>query len=189
MITIFKLIYFVRKKIQCLILWYLRKEIMLLYKGRVFIHPTAVFDNMPEIIIDNSNSKIIIEENVMIRGKIRLLCQQNGQITIKKNTFLNNGCSINCFEVITIGENCLFGEDVKIYDHNHRFRDKNKLINGQGLSTSSIIIGNNCWFGSNVLILKKSNIGNNCIISAGSIIANYIDSDSLVKCEQNLNIY
>ncbi len=42
------------------------------------------------------------------------------QLIIGDNVFMNNYCSINCLDEIEIGENTLFGEGVKLYDHNHQ---------------------------------------------------------------------
>ena len=83
-----------------------------------------------------------------------------GQLTIGKKCFFNHGCSINCMYKIIIGDDCIFGENVKIYDHNHNYKN-NTLIREQGFSTNEVIIGNNCWIGSNVTILKNVHIGNN----------------------------
>lgn len=74
-----------------------------------------------------------------------------------------------------------FGEGVKIYDHNHIFNTKNVLIKNQGFFKNKIKIGNNCWFGSNVIILKNANIGSNCVVSAGSILNNELNSNCIQK--------
>ena len=39
-------------------------------------------------------------------------------VKIGDNVFFNNGTSIAAKEKIEIGDNCIFGENVKIYDHN-----------------------------------------------------------------------
>lgn len=97
----------------------------------------------------------------------------NAKIFVGKNCFFNNDCSIAANEMICIGDNNLFGENVKIYDHNHKF-DKDSLIKSQGYSNSSVTIGDNCWIGSNVVILKGTIIENNCVIGAGCIVSGII---------------
>lgn len=49
-------------------------------------------------------------------------------VKIGDNVFFNNGTSIAAKEKIEIGDNCIFGENVKIYDHNHVFKDLQKPI-------------------------------------------------------------
>lgn len=112
---------------------------------------------------------------------------ENGFIQIGSFCFFNNDCSINSLNEIKIGNHCIFGENVKIYDHNHKF-DSKGLIGEQGYKTSKITIGDNCWIGSNVVILSKANIGKNCVIGAGVIVNETIPDDSLVTMEKNIKI-
>ena len=48
-----------------------------------------------------------------------------------------------------------------------------------------IIIGNNCWIASNVVILKGTKIGNNCVIGAGCIVSGIIPDNSIVRLSNN----
>ncbi len=105
---------------------------------------------------------------------------QGGKLHIGNDCFLNNQCSINCLGAITIGNDCQFGENVYLYDHNHKHSDADKLISGQGYNTGSIRIGNNCWIGSNVVILKDVTIGDNVVIGAGCVVHRSIASGTIV---------
>lgn len=74
----------------------------------------------------------------------------------------------------------MFGESVKVYDHNHRFADA-KPIKEQGFSNGEVHIGNHCWIGSNIVILKGVNIHDNCVIGAGCVVSGDIPEGSIVK--------
>lgn len=87
---------------------------------------------------------------------------------------------------VEIGDHCIFGENVKIYDHNHVFNIANKLISQSGYSCKEIIIGDNCWIGSNVTILAGAKIGNNCVIGANVVISKSIPNNTIIK---NNNAY
>ncbi len=110
---------------------------------------------------------------------------ENGYVSIGRDVFFNNGCSISCINEVLIGDNCLFGENVKIYDHNHRFQNRNISVKKQGFSIGRIIIGDNCWIGSNVVILKGANIGNHVVIGAGCVVNGIIPSNMIVKMRAN----
>lgn len=122
------------------------------------------------------------------RRFFNIYLDKKATIKIGRNCFFNHCCSINSLEKIEIGGGCIFGENVKIYDHNHRFAELDKSIKDQGYSTSVIVIGDNCWFGSNVTVLKGAKIGNNCVIGAGSIISTVIPDNSIVTVGRELNI-
>ncbi len=69
---------------------------------------------------------------------------------------------------------------MKIYDHNHRF-NQHIEIKQQGFSNGSVIIGQHCWIGSNMMILKNTVIGDNYVIGAGTVVSGTIPSNSIVK--------
>lgn len=125
-------------------------------------------------------SQLTIPNSVTFRWDFRMYIESGATVKIGEDTFFNNDCSINAMGEIIIERNCLFGEGVKIYDHNHRFRDEKLPIACQGFSVGSVKIGENSWIGSNVMILKGTNIGKHCIISAGCVVDSDIPSNSIL---------
>ena len=115
----------------------------------------------------------------MRRSGFKVVVEKNAKLTIGENVFFNNYCSVNCLKNIKIGDDCLFGENVRIYDHNHVF-NKKSLVRENGYTYGEITIGKNCWIGSNVTILKKAKIGNNCVIGAGCVINEEIADNTIV---------
>ncbi len=115
-----------------------------------------------------------------------IIASKEAKIKIGKKCFFNNHCSINAMSTIEFGNDVIVGENVKIYDHNHQYKNPNALIKEQGFSISPILIGNNCWIGSNVTILKGVTIGDNCVIGAGCVIFKNVPSNTLVINQQEL---
>lgn len=124
--------------------------------------------------------------NTFFYPRTHIVIDKKGKIKIGKNCFFNQNCSINSLEEIEIGDNCIFGENVCLYDHNHNFNDKSILIRKQGYTTKNIKIGNNCWVGTNAIILKGVTIGNNVVIGAGAIVTKSIADNSIVISENKL---
>lgn len=124
-------------------------------------------------------------EKFHFRKGFSVFIETDGIVSIGKNVFFNNYCSITARRKVVIGNDCIFGENVKIYDHNHKHRD-NKLIRLQGFSTEEVIIGEDCWIGSNVTILKGVKIGRHSVIGAGVIVYKDIPENSVVVCKQNV---
>lgn len=110
----------------------------------------------------------------------------NGSINIGHSTYMNRYCMISAHNAVAIGNNCLFGPGVKIFDNNHKHSPETGV--STDLSTAPISIGNNCWIASNVIILKGTSIGDNCVIGAGCILHGEIPAGSIVKCKQDLII-
>ncbi|MDY4077780.1 MAG: acyltransferase [Clostridium sp.] len=135
---------------------------------------------------------------IIFRGKVKfgkgftfrkgfsISIEGQGKIQVGKDVFFNNYCSLNSLDSITIGDDCIFGSNIQIYDHNHRFKDKEKGIMEQGYTKAPIKIGTNCWIGSNVTILKGVTIGDNVIIGAGCVIDKDIPNNVIVRQNGNL---
>ena len=126
-------------------------------------------------------NRIIFGKKVTFRKGMSIMIENKGKIIIGNGVFFNNYCSLKSLKEIEIGDNSIFGEHVKIYDHNHVFKYKDKLIKSEGFKSDKILIGNNCWIGSNVIILKSVSIGDNSVISAGEIVRKSVPSNSILK--------
>lgn len=131
-------------------------------------------------------NKFIFGKNFYVRKNFCVVIEENGQINIGDDVFFNNNCSINSIKSISIGNDCIFGENVHIYDHNHKYDNKDIPINKQGFNSGNINIGNNCWIGSNVIILKGVTIGNHCIIGANCVIFEDVEDNSVLINNQQL---
>ncbi len=140
------------------------------------------------IATDLSKTRISICRRLTARKYFNITMGHCGHLTIGENCFFNNNCSINCLGEIVVGANCQFGENVKLYDHNHQHSENGVVISDQGYSIGHIRIGNNCWIGSNVLILKDVTIGDNVVIGAGCIIHKSIETGAIVVNKQELII-
>lgn len=109
-----------------------------------------------------------------------------GLVKIGDNCFFNHYCTLASMESITIGDGTVFGENVKVYDHNHCYADLNRPIKEQGYKKSAVKIGNRCWIANNVVILKGVTIGDNSVIGAGCVIHKDVPANTLVCCNQQL---
>jgi acetyltransferase-like isoleucine patch superfamily enzyme len=87
------------------------------------------------------------------------------------------------YEKITIGKDVQFGPNVLIYDHDHDFRKKNGLKELKYI-TSPVEIGDNVWIGANVVILRGTKIGNNCVVGAGSVITGEYQDNTVIVQER-----
>ena len=150
---------------------------------KVFWHLNALLKIFfYKIIFGN---KLRIRKNVTFRKGFSLLVD-GGNISIGNNMFFYNYCSIVSHESIIIGDNCIFGENVKIYDYNHKFN--NNDVKNQGFCSKDIKIGENCWLVNNVILLKWVEIGDNSVIGASWIIKEKIPDNVVVTVKYDFNI-
>ncbi len=136
-------------------------------------------------IIVKSKGKLIIGRWVQTNKRVTFTAI-GGELSIGKNTTFNRNDIIISRDKITIGDNCSFGPNVCVYDHDHKF-DKQGTKN-RGYNTSPVIIEDNCWIGANVVILRGTHVGKGCVIGAGTVIKGDIPPLSLVKSDRKLEI-
>lgn len=130
--------------------------------------------------------RIKIGYNIELAPLVNIQVHGNGTLSIGNRVYMNRGCIVSCHSNISIGDGCLFGPGVKIFDNNHKFQYKVGV--STDLNIGNITIGQNCWIASDVIILKGAQIGDNCVIGAGCIINSFVDSNSIVRNVQTLNI-
>ena len=128
------------------------------------------------------SGKLNLGKKIRIRKGVDIECFDGGIIDICDNFFINKNSSIICRYAIKIGDNCMIGEGVGIYDHDHSFRDGGKPFSEQGYIGAPIIIGDNVWIGHGAFIGKGVNIGDNVVIGAGAIITKDIPANSRAYC-------
>ncbi|WP_353674404.1 acyltransferase [Synechocystis sp. LKSZ1] len=151
----------------------------ILYQKQVQIH------NFMKVFAGPRCELILTGENALFEIKGRLILRKDASININDGSlilgnqvFFNRGCSINCHYKIEIGEGCIFGENVLLYDHDHNFKEEG-LFQSQGFSKKEIIIEDNVWIGSGTIILKGTYIGKNSVIGAGSLVKSNIPPNTI----------
>jgi len=118
---------------------------------------------------------------ISARGRLSVFCD-GGTIQIEDRVFFNRDCSINSMSSVHIRSGTMFGEGVKIYDHNHDI-DEHGAPSIKSFSTKPVLIGKNCWIGSGVIILAGVSLCDGVVIGAGCIVTKSIDSPGSYVCK------
>lgn len=137
-------------------------------------------------LLFRKNSKVHIGKHCVTDGRFTIITDENAALSIGKYVYFNENCMISCKCNISIGDGCKFGPDVKIFDNNHKFNKINGVSNEH--TYGEIKIGDNCWIGANVVILKGTVIGNNSVVGAGCVVSGNIAEASVVTQDRKLKI-
>lgn len=95
----------------------------------------------------------------------------------------NSGIGLNCRvgNTVTIGDDVMMGPDCVILTRNHNYERTDIPMNMQGYSKEKpVMIGNDVWIGTRAIILEGVNIGNHCIIGAGSVVTHDVNDYEIV---------
>ncbi len=142
------------------------------------ISPVCAVNPFAEITIDRG-SKVSIGSHFRARGGSHTRVRKGASLNIGRNVSVNHGCMIVCRESIEIGNDVQFSPNVMVYDHDHDYR-ANGGVKSMKFKTSPIKIGDNVWIGANTVILRRTEIGDNCVIAAGSIIKGVYPDNSVI---------
>ena len=67
----------------------------------------------------NHGKKLQLGKSIYIRQNASINTEENGEIVIEDNVFINRNTIISCRDKITIRKGCAIGPNVCIYDHDH----------------------------------------------------------------------
>src|SRR5262249_34982427 len=105
---------------------------------------------------------------------------EGGKLTLGSSNYFNRNIRIVCLRAITIGNGCLFGHSVHLYDHNHRLGNPDQPFSAQDYERGEIKIGDNVWIGAKATILKGVTIGDGAIVGAGAVVTRDVPPYAIV---------
>lgn len=104
---------------------------------------------------------------------------------IGKRNFFNYNLTIQDDAPVTIGDDNNFGPNLTIVTPLHpMLPDERRVMLDQDGKPKHLCyarpvrIGNDCWFGANVVVCPGVTIGDNCVIGAGSVVTKDIPANS-----------
>lgn len=112
---------------------------------------------------------------IEVRGK-------DAKINFGARSWFNNGFSVIAEACqISFGEDCLVGHDVTIYDSDfHPLSPSDRLTNKVTPKRAGVAIGKNVFIGSQSVILKGTDIGDGCVVAAGSVVSGIFPPSMLI---------
>jgi len=103
----------------------------------------------------------------------------NGPTRINNNTYLGSNVNINGLQIdgrgkVTIGDNFHSGTECLFITQTHDYDGGDTIPYGSGYILKDIVIEDNVWIGSRVIVLGGVTIGEGAVIQAGSCVVSDI---------------
>lgn len=135
------------------------------------LRPTEIEkkDELIKKILGKSGKNIRIEPN--------FYCDYGYNIFVGDNFYMNYNCVILDGAKVEFGDNVFIGPNCGFYTAGHPIEID---LRNKGLEYAKPIkVGDNVWFGGNVVVLPGVTIGNNVTIGAGSVVTKDIPDNSI----------
>jgi carbonic anhydrase/acetyltransferase-like protein (isoleucine patch superfamily) len=130
---------------------------------------------------------IHLGDNVRIFGKVNFIFgsikDEIPEIHIGDRTSIGHEVTFDISGKLEIGEHCLVASGVTIQDcagHSIQAEERSASKPPQEKDVRPIKIGNNVWIGDGVYIMPGSTIGNDCVISAKTVVSRNIPENYLI---------
>lgn len=114
-------------------------------------------------------------EGVLIREGAWLQTEAGGKLTIGKNFHLGHRGHLHAVADVTIGDDCLFGDNVMVNSGVHDPEDFDRIT-----TRGPIHIGNRVFLGRNVTVLGGVTIGDGAIVGAGAVVTRDVEAGQVV---------
>lgn len=108
--------------------------------------------------------------------RAELAAMSGGRLEIGAESTINYGFSAVAHQLVHIGKRCSIGPYVNIIDNNfHEILDRSRKP-----ASRPVIIGDDVWIAARVMILPGVTIGDNSVISAGSVVTESVPERTIV---------
>lgn len=129
-------------------------------------------------------AKVTLSDGVWLSTDVEI--ETDGHVSIETGTTIQRRATVN--GNVVIGRECILAPNVFISSGTHPFRAHPNLsireqerriaagtLKFEGLDRP-IVIGNDCWFGANVVVCPGVTVGDGCVVGANSVVTKSLDA-------------
>lgn len=156
----------------------LSKESKLILDGNLHFNANRYKGSKAEAYLRLNGAGVLhIKGETKIRFGSTIQVNDGGELEMGRFT-CNANINIQCAKKIVVGDDCMFGRNVMVYDSSYHPTGTN--MNNLKITIMPVKIGNHVWIGTNAVILQGSTINDGCIIGTNASISGKIAKNSLV---------
>ena len=119
--------------------------------------------------LDGGTSALRLGDDVHVARFCTLRAGEAG-IEVKAGAGINIRCYLDGNGGIEIGENALLSPGVQVISGNHVFADPSVPIRWQGTAYGKVTIGDDCWLGTNAIVLPGVTVAKGSVVGAGAVV-------------------
>lgn len=106
----------------------------------------------------------------------------SGRFVMGRRVHIGSGCFIGAGQGgLVLGDDVMVSPNCTILTSNYRFDRLGVPLHEQGIESKGVRVGARVWIGANSVVLDGTEIGEDCLVSAGSVVSGRIPSRSIVQ--------
>ena len=135
-------------------------------------------------VISSKAEVVLADSTIWSRGcvfsaftKVKI----NGPFVMGRRCQISTGCFLGAGEAgLTLGDDVLVSPNCTILTGTYQFDRLDVPLQEQGTVSKATRIGHRVWIGSNSVVLAGADIGDDAIVSAGSVVSGRIPPRTIV---------
>jgi acetyltransferase-like isoleucine patch superfamily enzyme len=136
------------------------------------------------IVTVDGRRPVLLTTGSIVCGRLFLRCKtipielgagKDASLVLGDRVFINTGATIVANHSIVIGDHCLIGDLVAIFDSDYHSMEPSRPTR-----FAPVRLGANVWVGRSVTILPGVTIGDHAVIAAGSVVTGDVPAKTLV---------
>jgi len=136
------------------------------------------------VVTVDGRHPVLITAGSIRCGRLFLRCKtipievgagRHGSLVLGERVFINTGATVVANHSIEIGDDCLIGDLVAIFDS-----DYHPIEPSRPTRFAPVRLGANVWIGRSATILPGVTIGDHAVVAAGSIVVGDVPAKTLV---------
>ena len=136
------------------------------------------------IVTVDGRHPVLVTAGSITCGRLFLRCKtipievgaaKNGSLVLGERVFINTGATVCATRSIVVGDDCLIGDLVAIFDTDHHPMEPSRPTR-----FAPVRLGANVWVGRSATILPGVTIGDHAVIAAGSIVTGDVPARTLM---------
>jgi acetyltransferase-like isoleucine patch superfamily enzyme len=148
-------------------------------KGIEFGKHVFIDDRVTIFRAPNGGSITLGDRVAVLRDSI-IETELDGKIRIGSGTWIHQKCNLSAaMSDIAIGEDVMVAANCSFYPHNHSIEPDIPVARQPLYSLGPIVIGDNAWIGTGVIILSGVTIGEGAVIGAGAVVTKSIPANAV----------
>ena len=155
------------------------------YLGKVKFKGFTVLYSFPGSKIEIQDGTVFnsspLSNLVGLSQRMIIVARHGGKVSIGEECQIS-GSTIYAMQEITIGKRVFIGGNCKIIDNDfHPLAASQRLPQRpEDIRKQPISIGDECFIGTDSIILKGTTLGRNCVVGAGSVVSGTWPDNSII---------